>query len=250
MTRRSVGTLVAEFLLIVVGVLVALSVESWRQERSDLQLVNSYLASLETELVQDTFLNRVYIDVSKERSRSLRLLLDDLAGSSAPLSPTDELLALYGAYNDDSPLYVSSVLDELLVTGNARLLDESVLRALQAVSDRFTISDVVISGLSFPLESTAPGVVPGHMRRALRETGRAGGRWLFQDDKLEHAADSLLADASDAEIDAIRNWRSILNIRSLLEQQAYSSDAYTEELELWDRGALVTALQVVANAAR
>ena len=249
MTRRSVGTLVAEFLLIVVGVVVALAVESWRQERSALQLVNSYLASLETELVQDTFLNRVYIDLSKERSRSLRLLLDDLAGSSAPLSPMDELLALQWAYNDDSPLYVSSVLDELLVTGNARLLDESVLRALQAVSARFTISDEVISGLSFPLESTAPGVVPGHMRRALRESIRAGGRWLFQDDKLEPAADSLLADASDAEIDAIRNWRSILSIRSLLEQQAYSSDAYTEELES-DREALVTALQAVANAAR
>ena len=124
--------------------LVALAVESWREERNDLALVNSYVASLEVELVQDTFLNRVYIDVSRERSRSLRLLLDDLAGEIDPLSPADELLALNWAYNDDSPLYVSSVLEELLVTGNARLLDAPLLSALQAVSNRFTISEEVI----------------------------------------------------------------------------------------------------------
>jgi hypothetical protein len=249
MTRRSVGTLLAEGLLIVVGVLVALAVESWREERADLSLVDSYLSSFQTEMVEDTFLNRVYIGVSRERSRSLRRLLDDLAGTTSALSPSDELIALHWAYNDDFPLYVSSVLEELLVTGNARLLDESVLRALQAVSHRFTISDRVIAGLNFPLEAQAPGLVPGHMRRAIRESVRAGGTWLIEQQRMDQAADSLLGSASTAEVAAIQSWRAIPRMRLLLEEQAYSSAAYTEELEQ-NREALVAALEIIATPGR
>lgn len=244
MTRSSLKTLVAEFLLIVVGVLVALAFDSWRQERSNLKLVDSYLVSLQAEMVQDTFLNRVYTDLSRKRSSSIRLLLDDLDGTIPRLQPVDELLALHWSYNDDAPLYVSSVLDELLVTGNARLLDGSVLSALQGVSERFTISNQVIDGLFFPLEAELPGVVPGHMRRAIRESIRSGGRWIFDDTRLRATADSLLAEASEPELASVQGWRDLPEMRSLLEEQAYSSAAYTEELES-DRIALVAALEII-----
>ena len=247
MSRQTVSKHFAEFLLIVVGVLVALAVENWRADQADLKLVDSYLVSLEVELVRDTFLTRVYTNVSRERSRSLRLLLDDLAGAMDPLSPTDQLLALHWAYNDDSPLYVSSVLDELLVTGNARLLEGSVLSELQTVSDRFTISERVIAGLSFPLEARVPGLIPGHMRRALRESVRAEDRWILDTERLMHAADSLLGGGSTAEVASLQSWKSVPDIRLLLEQQAYSSAAYTEELES-NQVDLLTALQVVSKS--
>jgi len=245
MSGRSFRRLAGEFVLIVVGVLVALAVESWREEQSDLRLVGSYLISLETELVQDTFINRVYADVSRYRSTGLEQLLAAL-DEEVVLSPREELLALHWAYNSERPLYVSAVLDELLVTGNARLLDASLLTALQGVSQRFEISDAVIDGLSFPLVEHVPGVVPGHMRRALRESIRNEDRWIFDDSQLAAAADYLLEHATGPERESVRRWRSIPEVRSLLEQQLYSSEAYGEELGQ-DRAALMAALQVLES---
>jgi len=239
-TGRSARRLLGEFFLIVAGVLVALAVESWRQEQADLRLVDSYLVSLETEMVQDTFISRVYTDVSEHRSAGLRQLLASLDGEVS-LSPREELLALHWAYNDESPPYVSAVLDELLVTGNARLLESDVLAALQQVSQRFEIGGAVIAGLNFPLEGGAPGVVPGHMRRALRESIRSDGRWVFTDSLLAWAADSLLAGARTAEIASLRSWSSSPIVRALLEEQYYASEAYSEELAQ-DQLALLHAL--------
>ena len=233
-----------EFVVIVVGVLVALALEGWRQNRMDQRLVDSYVISLAGELAYDTTLNRIYTDLSRERSHSVQLLLEDLNGLRPPLTPREELLALHWAYDDDKPLYVSSVLEELLTTGNARLLPDSLRAALQRVAHRFSISDDVISGLNFPLEREVPGVVPGHVRRALRESIRADGQWVIAEDKLKPAADSLLGASSAPGLANARAWRTIPEIRRLLEQVAYSSEAYTEELEQ-DLSALLSALALV-----
>jgi len=248
LSSRSLRGLAGEFVLIVVGVLVALAVESWRQEQSDIGLVGSYLVYLETELVQDTFIARVYSDVSRYQSVGIERLLTVLDGAE-DLSPREELLSLYWAYNDEHPLYVSAVLDELLVTGNARLLASSILAALQGVSHRFEISGAVMGGLNFPLEDRVPGIVPGHMRRALREAIRTNEHWIFDDGLLAAAADSLPLGATEAEREAIARWRSIPEIRALLEQQFYSSEAYAEELQQ-DRAAMDGALQTLATSDR
>ena len=72
---------------------------------------------------------------------------------------------------------------------------------------------------------------------------------MFDAENLEHAADSLVGSGSSVEIAAIQSWRSVPGISFLLEQQSYSSAAYTEELTT-DRQFLVAALQIVANSVR
>jgi biotin operon repressor len=47
-----------------------------------------------------------------------------------------------------------------------------------------------------------------------------------------------------AERESVGRWRSVANVRFLLEQQFYSSEAYGEELDQ-DRVALVAALQAL-----
>jgi hypothetical protein len=242
--RASARRLAAEFVLIVTSVLVALALEGLRQDRADQRLVDSYVASLRGELAYDTTLNRIYTNLSGQRSRSVQLLLEDLDGLRPPLSPRDELLALHWAYVDDKPLYVTSVLEELLATGNARLLSDSLRAALQSVAHRYSISSDVISGLSFPLEYEVPGLVPGHVRRGVRESIRADDNWIMDRTNLERAADSLLTISSPQGLASIRSWRSVPDVRRLLEQVAYSSEAYTEELAA-DLRALLRALDLV-----
>jgi len=245
MPQESARRLATEFVLIVVSVMVALTLEGWRQNLADQQRVDSYVASLQGELAYDTTLNRVYTNLSRERYSSVQLLLEDLDGLRPPLSPRDELLALYWAYIDDKPLYVTSVLEELLATGNTRLLSDSLRAALQTVAQRDQLTANVISGLNFPLENDVPGLVPGHVRRAVRESIRPE-RWRINRTNLERAADSLLTTLSPQALASIHSWRSVPNVRRLLEQVAYSSEAYTEQLEA-DLEALLSALDLVKS---
>jgi hypothetical protein len=83
MKRRSLYALAGEFVLIETGVLVALTVEGWLNERAHRALVASYLDSLTVELQQDTLLNRVFRTLESQRARSIGLLLADV-GSGVP----------------------------------------------------------------------------------------------------------------------------------------------------------------------
>jgi hypothetical protein len=138
------------------------------------------------------------------------------------------------------------MMDELLQTANARLLEPGVLAALQTVSQRLQISSAVASGLPQPLGYHFPGLVPGRMRRALRECSRSctGRAWEFEEASRIAVADSPLRNASNAERAAIRDWRKLTNIRALLEQEVYSAMALMEELEA-DRAALLQALDAL-----
>ena len=71
-------------------------------------------------------------------------------------------------------------------------------------------------------------------------------RWVIDRTNLERAADSLLTISSPQGLASIRSWRSVPDVRRLLEQVAYSSEAYSEELEQ-DLIALLSALDVVES---
>ena len=80
---RSLG----EFLLLIVGVFVALSAETWLSGRSDQQLAASSAADLRDDLARDTLVYRLWRDITNQKIEASRALLSQLNDPSAPLSP-------------------------------------------------------------------------------------------------------------------------------------------------------------------
>lgn len=83
--RLLVGRLLAEFLVIVIGVLVALAVDEWRADRNDRGRALQYAARLEANLRADT------ADLSRYRSRleEKRRVLRELGGEGRLVPGSD-----------------------------------------------------------------------------------------------------------------------------------------------------------------
>ena len=90
---RSLG----EFLLLIVGVFVALSAETWLSGRSDQQLADSYALDLRDDLARDTVRYRVWMDIATQKIEASRALLGQLNDPSASLSLPETAVAIYQA---------------------------------------------------------------------------------------------------------------------------------------------------------
>lgn len=92
--RKRLGWLAAEFLVVVLGVAVGLAVDSWRDNRTDLDLEVSYLERLRDDLESDTaMLARVQVQDSLRSGMVLSFL--DVVDGVAPF-PDDHVTALEG----------------------------------------------------------------------------------------------------------------------------------------------------------
>lgn len=130
--------LLGEFVVIVVGVMVALWAESWRQQQADvetrLELLESLAAELETNLIQldSAILTQDQYDAAR------RTLLEVHSGERAEPS-LDSLRALLsgaGTYWRISPSF--GVYDGMVANGEARLLRNRDL-AIRLARARFAL---------------------------------------------------------------------------------------------------------------
>ena len=123
--------LVGEFVLIVVGVLVALAVESALEDRADDKLRDQYLSRLALDLEADkrALLGRIdfFTDV-RRFSQDVLTWLD----SDAPVDQRTLLASFYAAEVWPLAPNTSTYLD-LHSTGNLRLLDDIDLRMKLAI---------------------------------------------------------------------------------------------------------------------
>jgi len=122
----------AELLIIVLGVLIALWVDNWNGEREDRLLEQEYLSTLATDLRADL----VELDEASERARlnerAAQALYDAIqgTGSLAPDSLSRFVLQAGFLY---FPAYSPYTFEDLTSTGNLRLLrSEEIRRALAA----------------------------------------------------------------------------------------------------------------------
>ena len=93
---RTRGQIIAEFFLIVLGVLVALSVDTWIEQRKDNELRNEYLARLGSEIEFDIDAIRYRIEFFGEiREYGLRTL--EWLHSDDPADDPQLLMAAYYA---------------------------------------------------------------------------------------------------------------------------------------------------------
>jgi len=180
----------AEFVVIVVGILLALAIESWWGELSDERKVQTYLVALEEDLLTDSVF---YADVALPRMVRKREVLDAIAPvvrGDTPV-PVDTLafldqLAFGGLFGIPGGFVLaeSTTMDELVATGSLALIESPKLRA--ELTQYYTVSASVglrSQGLmpNYPLH--VHGAYPAELRDS--KTDADVRRWGI-DRALDH----------------------------------------------------------------
>lgn len=158
--------LVGEFILIVIGVLVALAVESALEDRADDELREQYLSRLALDLEADKTRLEGRIEFFTDVQRFSQDVLTWLDGG-APLDRRVLLASFYAA--EVWPMTAStSTYRDLHSTGNLRLLDDIDLRMKLAVY--YNKADSTESGMN-PNEDYRGwirGVIPTNVQDLIR----------------------------------------------------------------------------------
>lgn len=168
--RRWVG----EFVVIVLGILAALAVDSWSEERNNRILEQEYLARIKEDLEWDLAEIEEAISASILQGRSATTLLyelNDPLADHVPRFRSDRLAAIdfaVPAHEEfDGPLKRlvwlaartrsfdprRSTYDELLATGRIVVIDVSELRA--SIIDHYSLTEDSVLGLAEWVEEPA-----------------------------------------------------------------------------------------------
>lgn len=159
--------LLGEFVLIVVGVLVALAVETALDDRKDGQLRDEYLSRLRDDIELDKLAIDRRIEFFTDVQRFSGEVLDWL-GTDRDLDQ-ETLLASYYAAEIWPFLPVRNTYDDLQNTGNIRLLDDIDLRT--HLSGYYNKANTSISGWT-PSEDyrvIIRGTIPNDVQALIRQ---------------------------------------------------------------------------------
>ena len=159
------GRIVGEFVLIVLGVLSALMVDTWIEARNDDKLRQEYLTRLIDDLETDgRNLDYRVSFFSDVRSFGLNTL--DRIQSDEPVEQEDVLAAYYAAEIYAFASFDSTYVD-LHSTGNIRLLRDIDLRLALATYNHRTV--LVKRLRSEEYREIVRGIIPWHIQQAIRE---------------------------------------------------------------------------------
>ena len=244
--------LAAEFAIIVAGILLALAVDEWRQDREELRIANEHLSDVVRELRGNLCtVERVRVRQLQRKMANLQTVLSFL---NAPAAPVDDPAALLQAFARSTaatrPWLVDNQFQALQNSGNVRLL-----RILQPDLDLAGLygGPAVLFSQVERIQGAYPVVVneliPAQFQvRFSQLSGYARDEVapaLADDDDLSHAIDGirarrveLLGLARNEAAVATAKWYALARIRNDLEEVLGS-------LAQWDRSPTSLAEELV-----
>ncbi len=166
MKANTVVRAAAEFVTIVVGVLVALAVGSWASEREDRMDEIQYLEQLAEELTRDSDILATGLIPGAERGQiALESVASVVSGAAQFPSDTMALLldVLAGRGAQSVRLGTRATVDELLSTGSLRLIESGSLRS--AIVGYYGNKDLAERRVE-AMRSGYPDIVNGRLPRA------------------------------------------------------------------------------------
>jgi hypothetical protein len=120
---------IAEFAVIVIGVLTALAVDGLASRRRESELEREYLDRLERDVSQNLqSLKTSEIFYKRVASRAVAAL-DIVEGRAPYIGPSEALAVLYNTSRGDAPAFFEATYQELISTGALRLIKDVSLRA-------------------------------------------------------------------------------------------------------------------------
>lgn len=124
---QRVRRLFIEFAVIVLGVLVALLMESAWQDRQDHQLAEEYLDRLRDDLADNRGVLETDVAFMRQNCSSAQALLGALTGD-AELPAEELVIEAWGAALNYTPAYQTSTWEDLLASGRLGLIESAELR--------------------------------------------------------------------------------------------------------------------------
>jgi len=158
-----------EFVVIVVGVLAALAVDQWRDERNDSQIEAEYLGRLRIDVEADIEHFYSFEQILETKARLLQSLLDDTINSEFAHDPRSLMEAVQYSSYIALPDSVSTTFDELQSTGRLALIQDLSQRdALSKYYSGFNHISAILSEPSGDYRRLLWGTVPGAISRDWR----------------------------------------------------------------------------------
>ncbi len=159
------GRIVGEFFLVVLGVLAALMVDAWIEQRHDDNLRQEYLARLTDDLEADQQNLEYRISFFTSVHAFGLQTLENLR-SDGPVDQ-DAILAAYYASENFEFRPIQNTYEDLQSTGNIRLLDDIELRL--ALASYHGLACVAGTNLEESYRKLVRGVIPWKIQAAIRE---------------------------------------------------------------------------------
>ncbi len=158
-----------EFVVIVVGVLAALAVDQWRDERNDRKTEAEYLSRLRIDVEADIEQFYSFEQILETKARLLQSLLDDTINSEFAHDPRSLMEAVQYSSFIALPDSVSTTFDELQSTGRLALIQDLSQRdALSKYYSGFNHISAILSEPSGDYRRLLWGTVPGAVSRDWR----------------------------------------------------------------------------------
>lgn len=126
-SREKISFVLIEFVLIIAGVLAAITVENWRQSRQDRNLEHEYLVSLRNALQADTAMFAVEIQKCFQKQKAAARLLQ-LINKREPIAQEDFEQLVQAVIMGIDPFYTTVVFEDLRSTGRLQLIRDEGLR--------------------------------------------------------------------------------------------------------------------------
>ncbi|MFN1834948.1 DUF6090 family protein [Balneola sp. MJW-20] len=139
---------IGEILLVVIGILIALQVNNWNEERRDSDLESNYLTLLKEELQNNAdFIQRFYLDRYERKASALNMVRDHYQGTYAIEDSLAYALEVgYGAvFSTQAIISNAAVYQEIISTGNLTVISDEDLR--YQLMQYYSLMDSYMTGL-------------------------------------------------------------------------------------------------------
>ena len=184
----SIRNLLAEFVVVVAGILVALGIDNWRQHRQELLMVSEHLSDVTLEVSGNLETIEVVQRALEEKRRALETVIDFLKNEpgSPEQAPESVLRAFAVSTQSAVPWLRDNQFQALQNSGNLRLLRNSELANSLA-------SDYAMPEVLFPqvgrLQSAYPAVMQGLLPASMQSSSNPLGAYVPQETNAPSIAD-------------------------------------------------------------
>jgi len=173
-----------EIALVVIGILIALQINTWNEERKERRLESSYLANLRKELVFNIQLGNEQIEFNDFQIKNGKLVLDILQGN-LPDNPMEVAIALEHIGWNHEIIFISDVWNELYATGNIGVIQNEAFKT--KLTDLYNVMKLINkfqehewSTYNFGARRLLADVLPPAIRLYIDE-GLVPGRFTGED---------------------------------------------------------------------
>ena len=249
---------IIEFLIVVAGILVALGVDQWRNDRQELRVAEEHLSDVAEEARQNLCtIHRIQARAMERKFASLQTVISFL---SDPAAPATDPAALIGAFADSvqrsRPWIVDNQYQALQNSGDIRLVRRLLPNsAISAIYEAPNVLYPQVDRLQGDYPVVVSGLIPAQLQNQTNPmAGYALGAQapsLVDDADMAHAVETirarrveLLAMARNEAAVATANW-------FVLERLTSDHKMLLEQLAPWDRSTQpVAAMLEECEAAR